>query len=645
VTTEEHTRLVGAWQRVNAAVGQGPANARRFDETSARELGVHPAISTNDATGDLPSYVRRDFDERLHNLVARGVEGGCFVVLMGGSSCGKTRSLYEAVRSVVPDWWLVQPTKTQEIHDLLAMPTERTVLWLDELHRYLGTDPPLRKTDIVTLVRAGTIVVSTLWPNHYFACMQLHQVDGSDDHAEDRRLLEFAEIINVPEKLVSAEQQRAIQLANTDSRIGAALAVSDAGLTQVLAAGPDLVNSWEQAPDPYGKAIISAAADARRVGVQGPLSEQLLAEAMDGYLSPAERVITPATWLDRALRHATTKLHGAVSALTPVAGEQAGSLDGYLVADYLTQHIGRARRVECLPDSLWAAVATHTRDPGDLRRLASAALARMRYGYAEQALRRLHQVSDPAVVGELITLLRRQGRLVEAIILADRWSTAAPRNESPREIRAELVQLQARTEQLRQQAIHDSQAAELRAELLADGGRADALRRQAATGDAVVAEDLADLLADRGCLDELRERADSGHRYAAERLAELLASLGRTDELRKRAEAGDQTAALHLARIGEREPDPTAGSAGMAELRAAADGGDEEVATELTTLLFEAGDTNALLAEVNAGTYLAAERYLALLNADPGADRDRVRQIRAFGLRADGLPDGPGAPS
>jgi hypothetical protein len=643
VPTEERVRIVAAWQRINAAVGQGPARAGRFDEASPRELGVHPAISTGDASSDLPGYVQRDFDERLRDSIARGVERGCFVVLIGGSSCGKTRSLYEAVRNVVPDWWLVQPTRTEEIRDLLVTPTERTVLWLDELHRYLGADPPLRKADIVTLVRAGTIVVGTLWPTHYFTHKRLGQADGSDVHAEDRQLLEFSEVIAVPEALTEDERQHASHLATTDSRIEAALAVSDAGLTQVLAAGPDLVNSWEQAPDPYSKAIISAAADARRLGVHSPLSAQLLTEAMAGYLSPAHRVTPPASWLDRALRHATSELHGAVSALTPVAGEHAGSMEGYLVADYLTQHIGRVRRVECLPDSLWTVVVTHTSDLDDLRRLASTALARMRYGYAEQALHRLHHAGDPVAVAELVTLLQRQDRLGEAIVLVDAWFTADRRDERRRAVRAELGHLQTRAEQLRRQAADDPGAEELLAELLADGGRADALRTHAAAGNAVAAEDLADLLADRGCLDELRERADAGHRFAAERHAELLASLGRTDELQRRADTGDQAAALYLARLGERDVHSGSRDSDVARLRLAADGGDEEAATELTALLFDTGDQSTLLAEVNAGTYQAAERYLALLTADPGVDRRQVRHIRAFGLRASGLPGRSGA--
>lgn len=632
----EYAEVLGAWQRINAAVGQGPANARRVDEASARELGVHPAISIDSAHDDMPRYVSRDFDDKLRDLIVRGVEDGCFVLLLGGPYWGKTRSLYEAVRVVVPDWWLVQPTKPQEIHDLLAAPTDRTVLWLDELHRYLGADPPLLREHVAALVRTTrTIVVGTLWPDYYFTLKRL-PADG-DVHAEGRRLLDFAEVIRVPDAFTENERERAAKLATVDSRIKTALTVSDAEVTQVLAAGPDLVISWEQAPDPYSRAIISAAADARRLGVQSPLAVDMLASAMVDYLTPAQRATPVDAWLDRALGHATNQLHGAVSALIPVARE-AGSPDGYEVADYLTQHIGRVRRTQCPPDSLWTALVTHVSDWDDLRRLASTALARMRYRYAEQALRRLRQTGDQATVVQLVALVRRQDRLGEAIALMDAWLEADPDDRQRRIVRAKLIQLQLRAEQFRQRAVGDPRAAELLAELLEDGGRADALRQRAADNDAVAIEDLAEVLANRGCLDELRDLADGGDPFVMDRLDDLLESLGREEELRGRAEVGDPIAGRYLDRLRERKTGRGQHGRDLARLRDLADGGDQDAAAELIGLLFEAGDQKALLAEVNAGTHEAAERYLALLTADPAVDRSMVRQVRLFGLRAAGSP-------
>jgi hypothetical protein len=641
VPTAECANVVDAWQRINATVGQGPANAPRVNEASPRELGVHPAISVAGAHGELPAYIPRDFDEKLRDLIARGADRGCFVLLVGGSSWGKTRSLYEAVSDVVPDWWLIQPAKTQEIHDLCAAPTERTVLWLDEFNRYLGTDPPLLKAHMVALVRTTRmIVVGTLWPEDYFTRKRL-PVDGGNPHAEDRLLLDFADVIPVLDTFTPNERNRAREKATEDRRIEIALSVSDAGITQVLAAGPDLVLLWKQA-GPYGRAMISAAADARRLGVQSPLPEEVLTDAMADYLTPAQRSAPIETWRDEALGLATRRLHGEVSALIPIAREQVGSADGYVVADYLTQHIGSERRAQCPPHSLWRAVVTYVSDSDDLRRLAGTSLARMRYQYAEQALWRLVSDGDGAALTQLVALLRRQDRTTEAITLVDTWQAAHP-DDQRQSLRAELVRVRHRAEELRQRAAGDIRAAERLAELLADGGRADALRPRAAAGDVVAIEDLAELLADRGCLDELRDLASGGSVFVGQRLAELLGSLGKEEELQRRVDAGDRIAGLYLDQLRERNASAGSHDAELARLRTAADGGDQDAASELVALLFDACDERALLAEVNAGTYQAAERYLALLTADPAVDRGKVHRILPFGLRADGRPGGPGA--
>jgi hypothetical protein len=418
VLPAECVQVIDAWRRVNSASGLGPANAGRFDEASPRGLGIHAAIPANDSTSDLPSYVPRKFDEQLQNMIARGAEHGCFVVLVGASSTGKTRSLYEAVYNAVPNWWLVQPTKTQEIFDPLETPT----------------------------------------------------------------------------------------------------------------------------------------------------------------------------------------------ALAPAVGPRAGTLGGYVVADYLAQHIRRVRRIECPPASLWAALLTHVRNSDDLRRLVGAATARMRYGYAELALRRLFEIND-SIAGELAALLVAQNRCGEAIALIDQRLGTAPNDRQHAAQREKIVALQGRAELLRQAAGHPQARARLD-ELLADGGMADDLRTRAAAGDRTAADQLAEILADRGCLDELRERADAGHQFAAERLADFLAW-------------------------------PSPDQPDVIELRVAADADNEEAASQLAALLFDARDQAALLAEVNAGTYRAADRYLALLTAEQSLEPALIGQIRAFGLDADGSVRGP----
>jgi hypothetical protein len=440
---------------------------------------------------------------------------------------------------------------------------------------------------------------------------------------------------------VDDEVGRAEKIAENDSRIRLALRSNDAGLTQVLAAGPDLVHRWEQAP-PYAHAVITVAADARRLGVHAPLPAALLREAMTGYLTPAERVLPPESWLEAAIPYAETPLHGTVAALFPVAGREPGTVAGHLVADYLAQHLRQVRRSQCPPDSLWQTLADGVESPDDLRRLARSATARMRYRHAERALRRLAAFGDTPATMELANLLIRQDRLVEAFAAMRALAVDRPDDESVTQRLAEIVRVADRVGLIPPQR---------RAEFLHDEGRTADLRARAAAGSSVAADDLAYLLAERGCVDDVRELADAGNRMACDLLAELLATHRRLPELRSRAEAGDDAAARRLTKLDTRAEDPVdigAVTAQIADLRAAVDSGEPHAAERLTTLLFETRRARELRAEVDAGTPHAVERLIALLTAEQAHDTTPagpdIDRLRAFGLHADGtpvIPDGP----
>jgi hypothetical protein len=133
---------VGAGGLARSARPARPAGAVRVSEANPRRLGVHAAISVPGVPDEvLPEYVPRDADAADHGIrarVAAAAERGGFVLLVGGSSVGKTRSAVEAVRALLPDWWLVHPAGAAEITELAAAPPPRTVVWLDELQRYLS---------------------------------------------------------------------------------------------------------------------------------------------------------------------------------------------------------------------------------------------------------------------------------------------------------------------------------------------------------------------------------------------------------------------------------------------------------------------------------------------------------------------------
>src|SRR4029077_15883359 len=83
-----------------------------------------------------PEYVPRDADTAQFGVrvrVAAAAERGGVVLLGGGGSVGKTRSAAEAVRALLPDWWLVHPAGPAEVAALARMPMPRTVGWLGEV--------------------------------------------------------------------------------------------------------------------------------------------------------------------------------------------------------------------------------------------------------------------------------------------------------------------------------------------------------------------------------------------------------------------------------------------------------------------------------------------------------------------------------
>jgi hypothetical protein len=623
---------VREWERIHHS-----SSGVRFDEDSdrsrvdtavPRELGIHNAIPGGAGADDLPTYVRRSFDFQLRAVLsAKLPDRGNFVVLVGGSSTGKTRSLYEAIYELVPDWSLVQPTQAADLLDLRNTPPRSTVFWLDELQQYLGGHPSLTSECVRVLVRHGNLVVGTLWPDQY-----AKWTAGRDDV---HRLVQSALPIGVPESLDASELFEARLIAEQDSRIEDALKAREVGMTQVLAGGPRLVMCWEQPANAYAKAMITTAADAHRLGVQSPLGVSLLTDAMFGYLRPRDRVPPADHWLSEALPHTTDPIHGDVSALYPVDAGRAGTLAGYLIADYLAQHVRRRRRSAPVPHEAWQALVTHLRRPEDLRRLAGSAVARLRYRYAERALARLaDEFGDSRAAVELADLLVRQDRLDRAAEILRRRLTADPQDQVVGRKLDHVQELGERVTEVRPPVTRRSRGipGEV-AEILADGGVCAGLRRDAEAGDALATERLVERLAERGCLHELQQLADRGEPRAAEALADLYAAWGDLDQLRARAEAGDRAAELRLSKTHGRPVRRAEARYQIGELRAAADEGRPDAALQLCTLLFELRDEANLRAELEAGTAGAGERLIALYTAQR---HKSLIPLRAFGLDADG---------
>ena len=99
----------------------------RVREADPRLLGVHAAISVPGVSDEVPpEYVPRDVDAAEFGVRAKvdaAAKRGGFVLLVGGSSVGKTRCAFEAVKALLPDWWLVHPAGPDQVAALAQVPS------------------------------------------------------------------------------------------------------------------------------------------------------------------------------------------------------------------------------------------------------------------------------------------------------------------------------------------------------------------------------------------------------------------------------------------------------------------------------------------------------------------------------------------
>jgi hypothetical protein len=412
---------LAAWERAKTAAIGRPPGAIRITAAKPRLLGVHAAIQVAgvpDTTS--PEYVLRDIDTAEFGtrawLRTHANQGG-FLLLIGGSSVGKTRSAFEALRAELPSWWLVHPDNAESFAALTRQECARTVIWLDEIQNYLGGEHGLTSGTLRAFLSTPnqTVIVGTITSDRY-TTYSAPTDSGDSEHSRALDVLRLADIIVVAQEFSRLERKRAEKAASTDRRIHVALHTPGYGLTQTLAAAPQLVAYWQNAKtdQPYAWAVLSAAIDAGRLGVWTPLPTELLRVAAVGYCTDQQRAEAPVTWFEEALAYITRKLLGATATLIPASAGMS-RIAGYRPAEYLLQHASTDRRYEPIPASLWDALLNHVHDPGDLARLAESAADRFLYGYAIPYYKKAVAKGDRVAARQLADLLVELGDLDGAI--------------------------------------------------------------------------------------------------------------------------------------------------------------------------------------------------------------------------------------
>jgi tetratricopeptide (TPR) repeat protein len=358
------------------------------------DLEIHPSIDTAPdlSSGSVLSpYISRAHDSDLDRLISTAREKSVMGVLVGGSSTGKTRACWEAIRRL-PDRWRVwhpvSPTRTESLLTALrggSIPPYM-VVWLNEAQHYLDTSPAEVGEEISALIRdlirsenrGPVLVLGTLWPEYWEKLTRQPQVGVPDSKAQSRALLESRRIL-VPERFEKRELQGLAADVVEDQRMREAIGRQDGRVTQYLAGAFELLGRYELAPT-EAHAIITAAIDIRRF--KQDIDEGFLRSAALGYLDDDSWNSLDHNWFGDGIKYATRKCLGVPGPLTRVRArpdEKTPVPASYRLSDYLEQ-VGKEKRALIFPpQEFWTSAAESALSPDEILDLAYEAQSRGRF--------------------------------------------------------------------------------------------------------------------------------------------------------------------------------------------------------------------------------------------------------------------------
>ncbi|MBT2468275.1 tetratricopeptide repeat protein [Streptomyces sp. ISL-66] len=347
---EEGADAQGAGEVLRTARGRIPL-LRHVDRPEL--AGAHPA----EAPATPPAYIERDAEPRLH----AALEEARFVLVVGESTAGKTRLAYEVARARYPRHAFVRPLSRTALPEAVRISSRRrrAVLWLDDLEDHLGAGG-LTAVQLASL--RTTMVIATMRVQEYrrYDAREESRLTGSDRDAwrAQRDLLQQAAVIRLPRHWSPDERRRAAAHRG-DPRIGAALRAGERfGVAEVLAAGPELLASWENAwapgANPRGAAVVTAAVDCRRAGLRRPVSRAWLRELHAPYLAArGGGDLQPEPFAEA--------MDWACAAAYATSGLLIGNYGaGYTAFDYLLNAPGHGP----VPDHLWRGLLARV-EPAD----------------------------------------------------------------------------------------------------------------------------------------------------------------------------------------------------------------------------------------------------------------------------------------
>lgn len=375
-----------------------PENWPAAGEVDPVALGVRP---THRETGlpPLPPYVGRDRDRELGAAVAQARARGGLVLVLGEPFAGKSRTALAAMADRLDGFRVYAPARGADLRGLPALLQGRPgryAVWLDDLDGHLG-EGGLEPRLLAQLSALRVVVLATMRDEAY------------DEHRHEPhgRVLDLAQTVELGREWSPAERALLAQSAGRtgDSRLTAAVASSGPeGVAAYLGLGPLLWEEWWRARradrHPRGHALVRAALDLARCGLDGPLPMDLLLKVHEGYADVTgmdrESVADARAW-------AAERRHG-LRLLVRVTG------DTWRAAPFLVQTAARHETFPAVDGQVWgcALEAAREDEAQDFAKIAAG---------AREAFRRAADEGDSHALHNLGVLAESLGEREEA----ERW--------------------------------------------------------------------------------------------------------------------------------------------------------------------------------------------------------------------------------
>jgi len=494
-------------------------------EINAGQIGVHRAIAVEkpntflEASSDAePAYIVRTQDTTLRERLQTAAQSQFgFVILRGRSSTGKTRSLWQALRSEVPYWALADCRDRTMLYRLPA-DSRDLVIWLDDLRP--TESPGMLASRLRTLLKdsAGKrriIVAATSWPPR---AGQITELDDLTALAMEVGLpAGNAPVLQVSDRWDEEERGRAAEAASRDPRLATALRYRDFGPAQVLGGAPWLFAVVSDDDSGPASAVITGSIDLTRLGTE-VIGEDMLRDAAKGYLTPT--ILLPASWFTDALDEAKTPIRDTIVALAPVFSTDMDHVMGYRPSDILRDYGEQRRHWIPVPESTWYALIRNLASRPELRRLAGKARSRLMFALEAEIEKAANLAPSEASPPPSVAVISSQAAV-----------DAVP--EVPRSVSVRLADMEPPVKQ-RTRAEQRTPA-----EQLYQAKDLEALRELAlGSNDPYVRGRLALLLDELGEEQELMTMAIFSRR-GARTLYESWARQGRIADLKRHAACGD----------------------------------------------------------------------------------------------------------